>query len=330
MPINAPRQLSTWLKGMKTRYVPGIEVPQLWGEGEEEFGIDYPLDVVPEPGTAGPQEAADILEADVRGGAFRAPTILRGPGGEEESFNVPPSKPEPPSRQKVREIFNETYGDPDTFDPLIEKAKRMEDLDNDIRQRLGIKEGSEGLKLVSDPVKKLYGEMLKAGEKTLYTAMVDRGKRLKDALKSRMDAFDKQMEAGQQARGEAREERGLAIREAAERRAAGKPATTGEPKFDAMLTKLQSLTKKRADQEARITQMGYEYELTPSVKKARKMIDDAIAKTESFMRKRYPDLWKDYLLKAETEEKYEIGKTYTNAKGQRAEYLGNNQWRLVR
>jgi len=109
-----------------------------------------------------------------------------------------------------------------------------------------------------------------------------------------------------------------------------KPLATKEPKFEAMLAKLQGLIKKRADQEARITQMGYEYELTPSVKKARKMIDDAIARTESFMRKRYPDLWKDYLLKTETEEKYEIGKIYTNAKGQRAEYLGNNQWRLVK
>lgn len=72
------------------------------------------------------------------------------------------------------------------------------------------------------------------------------------------------------------------------------PKIEKQPAFNALLGKLQSLRKKRADQEARITQMGYEYELTPSVKKAREMMDASIRRTENLMKKRYPDLWKDY------------------------------------
>lgn len=322
MPINAPRQLSTFLEGMQRRFdVPGISVPRLWGRGKE-FGIDYP-----HPGTGWKEpteeESLGVLE---RGAVAKEAELT------EQARLAPPPSPEQPSRQRVAEIFNETFGNPDTYDIEAETVKAMEEEDGEIKERLGI--GTKDLRYVSPELKKLYTQRRAEREKEVYTRKAAYLKKITEAKKEKLDAFDAQMKeqrvTGRQARGEAREERGLAIREAAERRAAGKPPATGVPKFDAMLTKLQSLTKKRADQEARITQMGYEYELTPSVKKARKMIDDAIAKTESFMRKRYPDMWKDYLLKAEPEEKYEIGKTYTNAKGQRAEYLGNNQWRLVR
>jgi len=221
MATQAPRQLSTWLEGIKTQYTPGISVPRLWGRGRE-YGIDYPLDVVPQEGTSGPDEAAAILEADVRGGTFRAPTILRGPGGEEESFNVPPPPPEPPSRAEVSKMFDEHFGNPDMFDPMVETAKRMEDLDADIRKKLDIKPGPEGLKVASPYVKKMYTTMLADEQKALYKAMVDKGKRIKAYKTEVLTNFDKQMAAAQQAREEAREERRLAIREAEERRAKGK------------------------------------------------------------------------------------------------------------
>jgi len=97
------------------------------------------------------------------------------------------------------------------------------------------------------------------------------------------------------------------------------------PSFDSLLGKLQSLRKKRSDYEARITQMGFEFELTPSVEKARKMIDTSIAKTETLLKRLYPSLWKDYQA-----EEWEIGKIYTNAEGKKAEYLGKGKWKPIK
>ena len=222
MPINAPRQLSTWLKGMQTRYTPGIQVPQLWGRGEEEYGIDYPLDVVPEEGTAGPEEAADILEAGVRGGTFRAPSVIRGPGGEEEFFGTVPPKPEPPSREEVSKMFDEHFGNPDTYDIEAETVQAMEEEDAEIRERIGI--GTKDLRYVSPELKKLYTQRRAEREKEVYTRKAAYLKRITEAKKEKLNAFDAQVKAqqkaGQQARGEAREEERLGIARSAERRAA--------------------------------------------------------------------------------------------------------------
>jgi len=246
MAMQAPRQLSTWLEGIKTRYTPGISVPRLWGR-DEEYGIDYPLDITPQEGTSGPDEAAAILEADVRGGTFRAPTILRGPGGEEESFNVPPPPPEPPSRAEVSKMFDEHFGNPDMFDPMAETAKRMEDLDADIRKKLDIRPGPEGLKVASPYVKKMYTTMLADEQKALYKAMVDKGKRIKAYKTEVLTNFDKQMAAAQQARAEKRAEEYLGIAKAKEARAAkvvkGKPQTETQ-RIAPIIKKMNALTKR--------------------------------------------------------------------------------------
>lgn len=195
MAINAPRRLSRWLEDIKTRLnVPDIDQPHLYGAGEEA-GIDYPVGY---ESTATLESSAELLEADVRGGAFRAPTILRGLGGEEESFNVPAPPPEKPKwdRQKFIEILDEKFGDPEEFDIEGETAQTMVEENRKLKAGLGQPEEIQA-KHMPEEVRKAFIKASTEREGTIYRRKYVEKQDKTEHRKTLLTSFDKAAEEAQ-------------------------------------------------------------------------------------------------------------------------------------
>lgn len=231
MPLQPPRQLSTWLEGMQRRNVAGITVPRLYGSGTEEYGIDLPPSHEFE--SSGPTYAANLLSERAEAGKLRAPMIDRTTG---KSYNIPAeAAPEtrPPTRQDFMQMYIEQHGDPQEFDVLAETAKTMEEEKKKIGKNFGLTEDFNDPKYLSKDLKIYYNKAVTEKEGEVAKLMAKEKERKIKHFETVMKMFDEQEKAY-------REERRVRVAEAAERRQQAKQPNVLEQARNAFINGMAS------------------------------------------------------------------------------------------